>query len=116
MTNFVTVGALPDIRQLQVLEGRGRRKLRIMHEVTPHWKSLAIALGFDGPGIEIINQRALRDPEEACREMFVRWLDGDNDLEPVTWDALVQCLIHAGLVDVADNLKECLVISRQAHN
>ena len=113
---MVTAGEQPYLRQLQMLEGCGGRKLRIMHEVTPHWKKLAIALGFDRPEIEIINQKALRDPEEACREMFGRWLDGDSDLEPVTWDALIQCLIHAGLVDVADNLKECLAISRQTHN
>ena len=76
-----------------------------MHEVSPRWKNLAIALGFDGPGIEIIDQKSLRSPEEACREMFVRWLDGDHYLaEPVTWDTLVQCLIHAGLADIANSV------------
>ena len=72
---------------------------------------MAIALGFDGPAIEIIDQKVLRNPEEGCREMFVRWLDGGNDIKPVTWDTLIQCLIHAGLLDVANSLKECVAVS-----
>ena len=48
LTIFVTTGEPPDIYQLQMLEGRGRRKLRIMHEVAPHWKNMAIALGMMG--------------------------------------------------------------------
>ena len=83
-----------------------------MHEVTPHWKEVAITLGFDGPGIEAIDQTAFRNPEDACHEMFVRWLDEDNGLVPVTWGTLIQGLIDAGLVDVADSLKVCLNISR----
>ena len=99
-------GERPLLRQLQLLEGRGGRKVRVRDSVAPYWKELAIALGFDGPRIEVIDQKSHRNPEEACREVFIRWLDGDYDLKPVTWDSLIRCLIHAGLVDVADLLKE----------
>ena len=71
-----------------------------------------MSLDFNGPRIESIDQGALRMPEEACRQMLVKWLDGDNDLiGPVTWATLIQCMIDAGLVDMAERLKE-LVHSR----
>ena len=82
--------------------------MRIIDRVSPQWKSLAAALGFDLARIEVIDQTAFRRPVDACREMFGRWLNGDYDLEPVTWDSLIQCLMHAGLMDTADSLKECL--------
>ena len=58
--------------------------------------------------MECIDQKALHDPREACREMFGHWLDGDDELEPVSWDSLVHCLIDAGCVDLADRLKEIM--------
>lgn len=82
--------------------------MRIIDRVSPHWKSLAAALGFDHPRIETIDQTVFRRPEDACREMFGRWLDGGYGLERVTWDSLIRCLMHAGLVDTADSLRECL--------
>ena len=94
--------------QLQLLEGRGERKLRILDEVAHQWKDLAIALGYDYPKMDSMDQKALRDPREACREMFGHWLDGDNELQPVSWDSLVDCLINAGFVDLADRLEEIM--------
>ena len=102
------VGDRPEPYQLQLVKGRNDKMIRIMDQVTPHWKDLALALHFDGPRIETIDQKVFRNPEDACRDMFFRWLDGDYDLEPATWGTLHQCLIDAGLVELADDLQECL--------
>ena len=79
-----------------------------METVAPHWEKLAIALGFTGPRLSIINSISNNDPEKAAREMFVRWLDGDHDLKPPTWGSLVQCLVNIRLEGVADSIKEIL--------
>ena len=83
--------------------------MRAIEGVAYKWKELAMSLNFDGPRIESIDIGALCKPEEACRQMLVKWLDGDDDLRgPVIWATLIQCLIDAGLVDMADRLKELI--------
>lgn len=100
------LGKRPTIGQLLSLSGRGGKKLQIIREVTPHWRYLAQQFGFD----DLLNVETLypRAPEELCCEMFVRWLDEDNDSSKITWETLIQCLIEAGLMQVADDLKECV--------
>ena len=81
--------------------------MRVIEGVAYKWKELAMSLDFDGPRIESIDMGAPCKPEEACRQMLVKWLDGDDNLRgPVTWDTIVQSMIDAGLVDMADKLKE----------
>jgi hypothetical protein len=47
--------------------------------------------------------------EEACREMLATWLEGNNG--EVSWTALTQALIDAGLPEVADSVLACVVIA-----
>lgn len=67
---------------------------------------MAQQLGFDD--LLDTDTHFQRAPEDICHEMFVHWLDGDSGSVEATWEALIQCLIEAGLVQVADDLKECL--------
>lgn len=102
----------PKLSELQLLEGRDGGKVRVIEGVAHKWKNMATSLSFDGPRIESIDMGALKMTEDACRKMFVKWLDGDHDLkEPVTWATLIRCLIDAGLIDMADKLKEILNVS-----
>ena len=104
------VGDKPKLSELQQLEGRGGRRVKVIEVVACKWKHLAASLDFDGPRIEDIDMEGHYNPEAACRQMFVKWLYGDHDLkEPVTWATLIQCLIDAGLIDMADRLKEIIV-------
>ena len=81
--------------------------------VAPDWKSLAIALRFDEPRIKIIEKDYRASYEEACQEMFIRWLNGEHDLAaPCTWDTLIRCLKHAGLTKVVDCLRKTLAPRR----
>ena len=59
--------------------------------------------------IRSIEMGAHFQPEEACHRVFTKWLDGGDGLcKPVTWGTLIQCLIDAGLVDIAEELEEIL--------
>ena len=100
------LGKTPKLHELQRLEfDKGRESLRIMERVTPKWKQVAIALGFNGSRIEAIEMGALRQPEDACLKIFTGWLAGGHDLKPPTWDALIQSLTAANLPEIADLLK-----------
>ncbi len=103
------LGKMPELHELQLLEFE--EPLRIMERVTPKWKQLAVALGFSGPRIDMIEMAALRQPEDACLRMFTKWLDGGHDLKPPTWDALIQSLRAANLPEIAELLKFIDIVS-----
>ena len=92
------------MRDLQLLERADGRKIRVIERVAPNWQDLAIALGFDHYRIRIIDEDCRGRVEEACRTMFMRWLDE----ELCTWDMLIKCLRRAALVDVANSLRTIL--------
>ena len=79
-----------------------------METVAPNWRDLAIALGFDQSRIKIIEKDYSHSVEDACHEMFTRWLDGEHGLQPPTWDALIHGLLRAGLRDLAVSLKDAI--------
>ena len=84
--------------------------MKVVKGVGDKWKDLAKSLNFNKLRIDSIDTGAPREqPEEACQQMLTEWLDEDDDLRgPVTWVTLIQSLIDAGLVDMADRLKELI--------
>ena len=97
------------MRELQHLEGKNGRSVRIIETAAHSWQNVAIALDFDGPQMKSIERDYPSRSEDACREMFVKWLDGDPNLRsPVSWDTLIDCLEKARLEDLAENVKHCL--------
>ena len=106
------LGKTPKLYELQLLEfDKGRESVRIMERVTPKWKQVAIALGFNGPRIEAIEMGAPWRPEDACLKMFTDWLAGGHDLRPPTWDVLIQSLRAANLPEITDLLKFIKTVS-----
>ena len=81
-----------------------------METVAPKWVNLAVALGFDGARIKAIQMGAHYQPQEACFEMFTKWLDGGHDLSAPTWDVLIVSLREANLMGIADLLSRTIVI------
>ncbi|MCG8625273.1 MAG: death domain-containing protein [Proteobacteria bacterium] len=67
---------------------------------------MAKALDMVQEDIDMIKTRHSDDDEEACREMLATWLEGNNG--EVSWTALTQALIDAGLPQLADSLKDIL--------
>ena len=92
------------------LQDRDGRQVRVIDSVAPHWKSVATSLGFDGPRLQLIDMGAFYKPEDACREMFIKWLNGEEGLyKPITWATLISCL--QGVVKLGnlhDMLTTCL--------
>lgn len=103
--NLYILGTKPELHELQLLKfDKGRKSVRIMEKVTPKWKQVAIALGFNGSRIEAIEIGAHYQPGGACLKMFTDWLAGSHDLKPPTWDVLIQSLSVANLAGTADLL------------
>ena len=75
-----------------------------MEKVAPEWNQVAVALGFNGARIKAIRMGTHHQPREACLEMFTEWLDGGHNLQPPTWDTIIQSLRVADLTEVADLL------------
>ena len=59
--------------------------------------------------IDVIKAAHPDNDEEACREMLASWLGG-NACAEVSWTAFTQALVDAGLPELADSLKDMLVL------
>ena len=108
LTVVIQIGATPELRDLLCLSGEDEKEVRVIENVTPNWKSVALALGYNQYRIDAIEQD-YRLGRDACLTMFKRWLNGEHDLaEPRSWGILIKCLSRAGFVDVATKLKKTL--------
>ena len=103
LTNCFT-GIAPKLREFQLLKLPNGTELQVMREVAPEWDEVAVALGFDGARIKTLKMSAHYQPREACRDMFTEWLNGGRDLQPPTWNVLIQSLRAANLAEIADLL------------
>ena len=87
--------------------------LRLMDQVKPHWRRLAIALKF--PQHEIANIASEDDP---VYYLFTEWLRGANqekDPRPVTWGTLITALRDANIQQEANVLEKHFIGDNPAH-
>ena len=89
-----------------MLEGRGGRKVRVVDSIVSEWEKVAKALDMEQEDIDTIKSRHSDNDEEACHEMLAKWLEGNNG--EVSWTAFTQALTDAGLLKLADSLKDVL--------
>ena len=99
------------MHELQLLNFEDGRELRIMETVASKWKKVATAIGFNEARIEAVDKGEHYKPEDATFEMFSRWLMGEHNLKPVTWNALAQCLKDANFQDIADMICNIQIVS-----
>ena len=97
-----------NIKSLEELEGRGGRKVRVVESIGSEWEEVAKALDMGQEDIDMIKTRHSDHDEEACREMLATWLEGNNG--EVSWTALTQALIDAGLPELGDSLRDILTL------
>ena len=95
-----------NIQSLEVLEGHGGRKVKVVEGIRSEWEEVAKALDMGQEDIDMIKSTHSDNDEEACREMLATWLEGNNG--EVSWTAFTQALIDAGLPELADSLKDVL--------
>lgn len=81
---------------------------RVILKVAAEWESLAIQLGVGNDNIKIIKKNHSSNCEDACRELFFRWIDEEKGTgrEPRTWDSVVQAIRKMGLKGLADELNK----------
>ena len=88
-----------------------------MERVAAKWKDVAAALGFNGYRINSLELDVRHMSEDASREIFIRWLNGEHDLRrPITWTTLIQCLIEARLAEIAVKIKSIWFKRRRVRN
>ena len=106
----IAVGSLPslNIEAIEVMEGHGGRKVRVIESIGSEWEEVAKALDMGQEDIDMIKTTHSDNDEEACREMLATWLEGN--ICEVSWTAFSQALIDAGLPELADSLKDVLVL------
>ena len=104
-------GSLPrlDMIALEVIEGRGGRKVRVIESIGSQWEEVAKALDMGQEDIDTIKTTHSDNDEEACREMLATWSEGNNHGD-VSWTAFSQALIDAGIPELADSLKDALML------
>ena len=83
---------------------------RLMNQLKPHWRGLAIALKF--PQHEIATMESKDNP---VYYILTEWLQGANkekDSRPASWRTLIEALQHANVQEEATVLEEKLVIKK----
>ena len=105
---MASISTTVDIQALEVIKGRGGREVRVIESIGSEWEEVAKALDMGQEDIDMIKTTHSDNDEEACREMLATWLEG-NDGE-VSWTAFTQALIDAGLSELADSVKDVLVL------
>ena len=76
---------------------------RLMDQLKPHWRRLAIALKFPQHEIAIMENK-----DDSLYYLFSEWLRGANqeDPRPVTWRTLIEALRCANVQEEANVLEK----------
>ena len=99
----------PTPQQLQVLKTNSEKRVRVIDCIAVDWEEVAIALGFEPPHIDCVKRDYIQNAKGACRQILTNWLNGETNQDmPITWETLIQCLIDAGQVSVAEDLRQIL--------
>ena len=80
--------------------------MNVINKTACAWEKVAIRLHFEGHDISRI-RRNERQAEDACRTVFVEWLEGKGRT-PTTWDTVLQALNEAEQGELANDLEEVL--------
>ena len=94
----------PELHQLKFLHCRGRT-LKIIETVADQLEEMTLALQLEDH--VTCTDTFEGDPVPACCEMMQQWLDGEGR-KPVTFSTLIESLIKAGFLDLAESLQEIL--------
>ena len=80
---------------------------RVMDQLKPHWRRMAIALKFPLHKITIMEKK-----DDPAYYLLSEWLQGANqevDSRPVTWRTLIKALRHANVQEEATVLEKHFV-------
>ena len=83
---------------------------RLMDQLRPHWRRLAVALKFHHSDITVMKQEA--DPVFHLLSEWLRGANQERDSRPVTWATLITALRDANIKEELDILEEHFVEKR----
>ena len=64
----------------------------VIPKVATHWDTLAYYLDFEISRVELIKEKCFNHPEKCCKEVFIRWLNSKEGINPKTWEVLLNVL------------------------
>ena len=102
------ISKILNMKAFEAIEGCEGTKVRVIESRGSQWEEVAKALDMGQEDIDMIKTTHSDNDEETCREMLATWLEGNNG--EVSWTEFSQALIDAGLPELADNLKDVLVL------
>ena len=85
---------------------------RLMDQLKPHWRRLAIALKFPQHEIDTIESRD--DPVYYLLKEWLRGANREKDSRPTSWRTLTEALRHANVQEEATVLEEKLILGLKA--
>ena len=83
-------------------------QFRLMDQLKPHWRRLAIALKF--PQHEIDTMVKEEDPVYYLLKEWLRGANKEKDSRPACWRTLIEALRHANVQEEASVLEEKLIL------
>ena len=113
---FLTGDDKPDLSDLLYMSYTGDDgrdvHFRLMDQLKPHWRRLAIALKF--PQHEIDTMESKDDPVYYLLKEWLRGANKEKDPRQVSWKTLIEALRHANVQDEATVLEEKLILGLKA--
>ncbi len=100
----------PELFELEYLENsNGTLSVQIIDRVQGRWQALIGYFRLPPHTKEAILGMRDFSPENACREVFRRWLDGGDELlSPKDWNTVIKVLRRIGKSSLADELRSIL--------
>ena len=94
------------MKQIDVIEGNGKT-VKVIEQVAARWESVATRLHFEGCNIQQIRRDNRDSCTDACRTVFIEWLDGKGR-KPITWKTLIEVLREANFSEIASGLEHVM--------
>ena len=82
--------------------------MKVIEQVAPVWERLACALHFNPAVVATIARDNHHKCEQACMDMFGRWLNGSAH-QPVNWETLMVALRDCKLMKLEAELDRVLL-------
>ena len=96
----------PRLYELDRIKGNGKT-VKVISRVAAKWEEVATRLHFEGHDISRIKKDEHYQSFDACRSMFVEWLEGKGRT-PTTWETIIKVLEEVELANVASDLRDTL--------
>jgi hypothetical protein len=94
---------------MEYLDDTGQKhKLKVIEEIAPYWKELAIVFGLDWRLTASSRHNDVHYAKNCCYDMLSEWLMKSPPGYPRSWNSLVKALRNIEMNSVADDVEIAL--------